>query len=289
MSDKLTYVTSVFEGREIAIYVFRGRPCMIAQEHGATLGYDEGGFRKTLGNWSDELLEGTDIETLTGPALAEFKELLPLSVKMTLSHARSLTILYESGYDLVNIKTEKPEGKRLRRHLADKVIPKLRRGESIGTAAPVPELEGRTRLLALQHKLALEIYATIPGLYSEDFLRHKAEHAAALVTGQAPVVENPLISVEGYLDERGITGKERKSKAPTFGKKVKALYVEQYGQEPPKQDRDINGAGRKVFSYTERDRPLFDRAFSQIFKPPTSPDVPTLSLPVNGVARDQPN
>lgn len=146
-----------------------------------------------------------------------------------------------------------------------------RRGQLPQQKAPPSiqdEHEAELRLLTLRQKAALEIYATIPGLYSEDFLRHKAEHAAALVTGQKPAIENPLLDVQGYLQRRGVSAAERKKRSGQFGKRVKALYLAQHGKPPPVLARDVNGASREVSSYTERDRPLFDEAFDEMFGAP---------------------
>jgi hypothetical protein len=135
---------------------------------------------------------------------------------------------------------------------------------------PANDVEGQLRLLVLRQKAALEIYTTIPGLYSEAFLRHKVEHAVALVEGRAPAIENPLLSVEGYLQQRGINAPTRKSQASSFGKRLKALYFEKYGEHPPMQARDINHAERNVCSYTEKDRPLFDQVFAEMFTAPAN-------------------
>jgi len=76
---------------------------------------------------------------LEGEALAAFKGVLEQAHEpWASSKARSLTILYESGLHLVCLKTEKPLGKKLRRFLADEVMPRLMRREAIGVALPAP-------------------------------------------------------------------------------------------------------------------------------------------------------
>jgi hypothetical protein len=130
---------------------------------------------------------------------------------------------------------------------------------------PANDIEAQVRLLALRQKEALAIYLMAPDLFGKDYLRHKVEHAAALVTGEKPVVEISLLSVEGYLQERGVDARTRKSKASSFGKRVKAVYFEKYGEYPPMQARDINHAERRVCSYSEKDRPVFDQVFEEMF------------------------
>lgn len=115
-----------FEGNALAAFKFRDRSCMVAQDVGGALGYSPEGFRKSLSNWSDELVEGTDYAVLSGDDLKAFRALGDVSVKMTLSpRAPSATVLFESGLWLVCLKTERPGGRALRRRLADDVLPAL--------------------------------------------------------------------------------------------------------------------------------------------------------------------
>lgn len=62
-----------FEGRELAIHMFRGKPCVIAKELGEMLGYSAEGFGNTLRSWKDELVENVDVMVLRGESLAEFR------------------------------------------------------------------------------------------------------------------------------------------------------------------------------------------------------------------------
>jgi prophage antirepressor-like protein len=116
-----------FEGRAFTNFAFRGRECWIAQGVGALLGYTPAGWRSAFREWSNELIEAADFDTLRGPDLREFLAGIDVSARTALSRAPNLTILYESGLNLVCIKTEKPTGKKLRRFLAKDVIPALRR------------------------------------------------------------------------------------------------------------------------------------------------------------------
>lgn len=261
---------TIFEGQPLAFHSFRGETCIVAADLGRVLGYADDGkslVEVITKHWADELIEGRDFEVLTGSYLRDFKAILGDADGRSASFTARLMVLTESGVDVVCIKTEKPLGKKLRRFLVAEVMPKLRRGEPIlpnGSAA-ANDAEAQVRLLALRQKEALAIYTTIPGLFGVDFLRHKVEHAAALVTGEMPVVENPLLSVEGYLQARGVDARTRKAKASPFGKRVKALYVEKNGEYPPMQVRDINHSERRVYSYTEKDRLLFDQVFAELF------------------------
>jgi prophage antirepressor-like protein len=269
VSAAITLITSQFEGHELTTYVFRGRICMIAAHVGRALSYADDGKRlvdRIRDDWADEFIEGNDFDVLTGAELREFKAIIGDTPDSGVSSTARLMVLYESGFDLACVRTDKPAGKRLRRLLVDEAIPKLRRGETIGPAGgtPVLDVESQIRILALRHRESLSLYTVVPGLYSDDFLRHKVEHGAALVMGQKPVVEIPLLDVTGYLQSRGLTAAERKSNGSTFGKRVKALYVAKHGEPPGKLARDVNGGSREVFSYTEQDRQVFDQAFEEM-------------------------
>ncbi len=133
-------LTIDFGGQPLTVHTFRGRPCVIAADVGRVLGYADDGKRlvdRLRSDWFDELIPARDIDTLRGDDLREFKDATRLTPESGVSgNVPSLTILYESGVDLVCIKTDKPLGKKLRRFLADEVLPKLRRGEAI-SARPI--------------------------------------------------------------------------------------------------------------------------------------------------------
>jgi hypothetical protein len=127
----LASVAVAFNGMWVSAYVFRGRICWIAQHVGAAIGYTEEGFRSVLQDWTGELIRGKDFDVLEGSELREFKALLEVRVKKTLTYAPSIAILYEPGFYLVCFRTHLPLGVKLRRVMADEVMPKLVRGEPI--------------------------------------------------------------------------------------------------------------------------------------------------------------
>lgn len=130
-------------GKDLQVHINDGRPCVISQDLGRTLGYADSGFRNTIKSWDSELIKGKDYEILSGDKLLKFigstKNGLPTSLTR-------LKIFYESGIDIICIKSDKPIGKELRRLWADEVAPKLRRGEPLlpkGYAAvPIQSLVG---------------------------------------------------------------------------------------------------------------------------------------------------
>ena len=116
------------DGVSVKIVNFRGREAMVAADLGAWLGYEADGFRRSVNNWRDELVAGQDFAVLSGRDAAEFRSICG-SAKMALSANARLFVLFESGWNLVLIKSEKPFAKKLRRFLASEVMPALRRGD----------------------------------------------------------------------------------------------------------------------------------------------------------------
>lgn len=137
------------EDMGVRVYVFRDRPCVIAAAVGKALGYADGALAALVRKeWSGELTRERDFEVLESHKLREFKRVVddPMS---NLGSSSRLMVLYETGFDLVLQKTDKPEGAKLRRRLADEVLPKLRRGQAVAPSgaalpAPVPVLDVRS-------------------------------------------------------------------------------------------------------------------------------------------------
>jgi prophage antirepressor-like protein len=153
-----------FDNHALDVIQYKGRPCWVAREIGTALGYSHGGKRlanKVTGAWADEFVAGHDYEVLDGEDLASFKAVAEEGTESVPSFTSSAVILYESGVHLACIKTDKPAGKRLRRHLVEDVLPKLARGEAIAAdpkRAALPDTDYRKtreeRLAAREHRLA---------------------------------------------------------------------------------------------------------------------------------------
>lgn len=105
------------------------------------------------------------------------------------------------------------------------------------------------------------------GLVDQRWLEAKTRHTIARALGEEPEIEadrRPL-TVGEYLQDKGVTGAAQRSLASQFGKRLKALYRDKNGQDPPVVERFVDGALRKVAGYVEADRPLFDEVFSKPF------------------------
>lgn len=129
-----------FEGTPLRSFVWEGRPCWITREFGEVLGYEQGGRRLVnlvAKEWADEFIEDVDFAKLSGCDFKKFKMLLeadgdhpPANTDYVSAKTRHVTILFETGVNIVCLKTDKPRGKKLRRFIATEVIPQLvRTGE----------------------------------------------------------------------------------------------------------------------------------------------------------------
>jgi hypothetical protein len=187
-STSLAPLSVVFEGKGITFYTFRDRLCVIGAEYGRAIKYagNGGGLNEQIaGEWSNEFKAGRHFDVLTGADLREFKALVALTGENPVSeNARSLTILYEAGFDLVAIKTEKPLGRKLRALIVDEIMPRLRRGEPVlpVSAPPAPAQLGEwsPEAIALKGATLLDRLADrmSPAISDEarDVLRARAAH-----------------------------------------------------------------------------------------------------------------
>jgi hypothetical protein len=120
-------------------------------------------------------------------------------------------------------------------------------------------------LLADRAASQARVLRLLDGIVDPAWLEAKARHVAARALGEEPEIDpatRPL-TVGEYLEERGITGKAQRSLASGFGKSLKRLYQARYQKAPQTVDRFVDGALRKVASYTEAHRPLFDRVWTE--------------------------
>jgi prophage antirepressor-like protein len=134
-------LTRPFEGKPFTTLTWRNRPAWVARHVGQVLGYSGEGKRltnKILGDWNPEFQDGRDYAFLEGDELAAFRAMTADGPEPVSAHARNgLLVLFESGLNLVLLKTRSPIGVRLRRFLADEVLPQLaRRGYYVPTTDP---------------------------------------------------------------------------------------------------------------------------------------------------------
>lgn len=128
--NALVPIQKEFEGHSITTLTYKGKPCWIAKEVGKVLGYALGGRRlvsKIHADWADEFIEGEDHLDLTGSELSEFKSLLEVDTKVVSTYSPKITLLFETGINMVMAKTSKPIGKRFRRFMISEVFTQISR------------------------------------------------------------------------------------------------------------------------------------------------------------------
>lgn len=99
----------------------------------------------------------------------------------------------------------------------------------------------------------------------------KARQLTGRVLGEMPEFDQSTkpLTVSIYLEGRGIKGKQLRAIAPMFGKRMKAAYIEQYGEEPPVIEDLVGRHMVPVVQYQEKHRYLFDRIWTQFYSETT--------------------
>lgn len=94
-------------------------------------------------------------------------------------------------------------------------------------------------------------------------LHHYAE-ASGEIAQIAP--EDRALLVETYLKDRGLSRGESKSVRSSFGRRVSLAYQMKHNGEKPKDSIGlVDGRERAVKSYTEADRPMFDKVWDEFY------------------------
>lgn len=115
-----------FDGVDVVTIELDGRMAIPAGHVSTALEYSavDHVAKKISSDWSEELDEGTDYAVLRGETLAMVKEVTPDLVH---KRAPSLMVLFESGIHLVALLSRQPKARKLRRWLAEEVLPSIRR------------------------------------------------------------------------------------------------------------------------------------------------------------------
>lgn len=99
------------------------------------------------------------------------------------------------------------------------------------------------------------------------YLDAKGRILAAQALGETPELDQSTkpLTVSIYLQRKGLKGKEQKAAASMFGKRLKALYVETYGEQPPQIEDVVGRHVVPVAQYQEQHSRLFDQVWTQYY------------------------
>ena len=143
------------------------------------------------------------------------------------------------------------------REAADVLDNYFHNGGAINPAAS----EHQMRALMFQAKAQMELCQAAKGLIHPDHLEAKARIILARGMGEHAELDESrrLLYTQDFLKEKGLSAKQLRSKAPTFGKRLKAAYIDMYGIAPEKRPMNLpNGQVRDVLAYTKKDRELME-------------------------------
>lgn len=117
-------------------------------------------------------------------------------------------------------------------------------------------------------KRQMELMQLAQGIIAPAHLEAKARLVLARALGEAPELDpatTPLYA-QTFLEEKGLKRDEIKSVAPVFGKRLKAMYQLEHGEDPKQYPLETKtGQIRPVNAYTEADRDLFDRVWEKYY------------------------
>ena len=165
--------------------------------------------------------------------------------------------------DTTRLKSERARNlvETFQREAADALDNYFHNGGAINPAAS----EHQMRALMFQAQAQMELCQAAKGLIHPDHLEAKARIILARGMGEHAELDEsrrPLYT-QDFLKEKGLSAKQLRSKAPTFGKRLKAAYIDMYGVAPEKRPMNLpNGQVRDVLAYTEKDRELMETVWN---------------------------
>jgi hypothetical protein len=155
---------------------------------------------------------------------------------------------------------------------ADAIEAYWMRGGAINPAASDDQLDALQHLIEerrIRRSLGLvQIVAAMDDSVDPRWKRSRQMHHYAVAAGEAPDIppEDRALTVETYLVDQGLTAGERRAVRSSFGKQLVVAYAVAHDGEKPKDSFGlVDGRERRVKSYTEANRPLFDTVWSALY------------------------
>jgi prophage antirepressor-like protein len=173
---------------------------------------------------------------------------------------QQVSIVNESGLYSLIFRSRKAEAKAFKRSVTHEVLPSIRKnGGYISPDATADQLD----ILAKQ----AQVLRVLDGIVDKGWLDAKARILGARALGETPELDQATkpLTVSIYLSRKGLKGKELKAAASMFGKRLKALFVQTYGEEPPSIEDVVGRHVVNVAQYQEQHSFLFDRIWSQYY------------------------
>lgn len=135
-------------------------------------------------------------------------------------------------------------------------------GGAINPRATEDQLDRLTRVANAR----MSLIERAKGIIQPDYLEAQARIVLAEGMGREPELDETTLpmDVESYLRQKGVSDNHRRALRGTFGKRVKAAYVAEFGVAPKQVWREINGTTKEVNGYTEQHRHLFDHVFAMM-------------------------
>lgn len=198
----------------------------------------------------------TSMMTVQPPGDAQRRELVMID--------RRTFTMWLATIDTSRVKDETARGviEAFQREAADALDRYFNEGGAINPSATTDQLERIGRIASIQ----AGVLNALKGIVDPKHLEAKGRVVLARALGEAPELDEldvPLY-VTDYLKGKGLQPSLITAKAPGFGKRLKALYTVEHDREPEQHHQELpNGTVRKVNSYTEADRHLFDKVWAR--------------------------
>jgi prophage antirepressor-like protein len=225
-------------GRQVRLVTRDGEPWFVARDVCAVLG---------IRNVADSLAGLDDDER--GVATTD-----------TLGGEQQVSIVNESGLYSLIFRSRKSEAKAFKRWVTHEVLPSIRKnGGYISASATADQLDTLVKQAA--------VLQALNGLADKGWLDAKARILGARALGETPQLDQATkpLTVSIYLTRKGLKGRELKAAASMFGKRLKALFVESYGEEPPVIEDVVGRHVVNVAQYQDQHSFLFDRIWSKYY------------------------
>lgn len=88
-----------------------------------------------------------------------------------------------------------------------------------------------------------------------------ADAGRLLLQREVQATAPALLTVAEFLERKGLTEKDIRSAATTFGKLLAGAYRQRHGMAPPQSKRFVDGTHRLVNVYTTEDESLFEQVW----------------------------